>query len=127
MSATVNAMDFSPQTMGKGRPERPLYVSLPPARQIHDVVGGERFRTLKNAEIMKETNLKKRLRLDFGLEPGDAAKRCLDRIREAKGYPLSREIAKKTGNPPERPAVLQQLTTTAQSVREYRPIPASCG
>ena len=95
--------------------------------QIHDVVGGERFRTLKNAEIMKETNLKKRLRLDFGLEPGDAAKRCLDRIREAKGYPLSREIAKKTGNPPERPAVLQQLTTTAQSVREYRPIPASCG
>ena len=43
--------------------------------QIHDVVGGERFRTLKNAEIMKETNLKKRLRLDFGLEPGDAAKR----------------------------------------------------
>jgi hypothetical protein len=63
--------------------------------QIHDVVGGERFRTLTNAEIMKEASVKKRLRLDFGLEPGDAAKRCLDRIRHAKGYPLSREIAKK--------------------------------
>jgi hypothetical protein len=63
--------------------------------QIHEVVGGERFRTLTNAEIMKEVSVKKRLRLDFGLEPGDAAKRCLDRIRDAKGYPLSREIAKK--------------------------------
>ena len=63
--------------------------------QIHDVVGGERFRTLTNAEIMKEASVKKRLRFDFGLEPGDAAKRCLDRIRHAKGYPLSREIAKK--------------------------------
>jgi hypothetical protein len=63
--------------------------------QIHDVVGGERFRTLTNAEIMKETSVKKRLRLDFRLERGDAAKRCLDRIRHAKGYPLSREIAKK--------------------------------
>jgi|HubBroStandDraft_4_1064222.scaffolds.fasta_scaffold06483_2 hypothetical protein len=63
--------------------------------QIHDVVGGERFRTLTNAEIMKEASVKKRLRLDFGLEPGDAVKRCLDRIRHAKRYPLSREIAKK--------------------------------
>ncbi len=63
--------------------------------QIHNVVGGERFRTLTNAEIMKEASVKKRLRLDFGLEPGDAAKRCLDRIRHAKAYPLSREIAKK--------------------------------
>ncbi len=63
--------------------------------QIHDVVGGERFRTLTNAEIMKEASVKKRLRLDFGLTPGDAAKRCLDRIRHAKGYPLSREIAEK--------------------------------
>jgi hypothetical protein len=63
--------------------------------QIHDVVGGERFRTLTNAEIMKEASVKKRLRRDFGLEPGDAAKLCLDRVRHAKGYPLSREIAKK--------------------------------
>ena len=63
--------------------------------QIHDIVGGERFRTVTNAEIMKEASVKKRLRFDFGLGPGDAAKRCLDRIRHAKGYPLSREIAKK--------------------------------
>jgi hypothetical protein len=63
--------------------------------QIHDLVGGERFRSLTNAEIMKQTSVKKRLRLDFGLGPGDAAKRCLDRIRDAKGYALSREIAKK--------------------------------
>ena len=64
--------------------------------QIHDVVGGERFRTLTNAEIMKDATVKKRLRADFDLEPGgDAAKRCLDRIREAKGYSLSREVTKK--------------------------------
>ncbi len=63
--------------------------------QIHDAVGRERFRTLTNAEIMKEVSVKKRLRLDFRLEPGDAAKCCLDRIRRAKGYSLSREIAKK--------------------------------
>jgi hypothetical protein len=63
--------------------------------QIHDVVGGERFRTLTNAEIMKEVSVKKRLRVDLQLEPGDAAKRCLDRIRHAKGYSLSREIAEK--------------------------------
>ena len=67
--------------------------------QIHDLVGGERFRTLTNAEIMKDPSVKKRLRLDFGLQPGDAAKRCLDRIRDAKGYPLSREIAKKRAAP----------------------------
>jgi hypothetical protein len=64
-------------------------------QQIHDMVGGERFRTLTNAEIMKEAGMKKRLRLDFGLESGDATKRCFDRIRHANGYPLSREIAKK--------------------------------
>jgi hypothetical protein len=63
--------------------------------QIHNAVGRERFRTLTNAEIMKEVSVKKCLRFDFGLEPGDAAKCCLDRIRRAKGYPLSREIAKK--------------------------------
>jgi hypothetical protein len=63
--------------------------------QIHDVVGAERFRTLTNAEIMKEVSVKKRLRADFQLEPGDAVKSCLDRIRQAKGYPLSRAVAKK--------------------------------
>jgi hypothetical protein len=63
--------------------------------KIHDAVGGERFRTLANAEILKGAGVKKRLRLDFGLESSDAVKRCFDRIRQAKGYPLSREIAKR--------------------------------
>jgi len=63
--------------------------------QVHEIVGRERFCTLTNAEIMKEASLKKRLRVDCGLTQGDAAKRCLDRIRQAKGYQLSREIAKK--------------------------------
>jgi hypothetical protein len=64
--------------------------------RVHDSIGRERFCTLTNAEIMKEPTVKKFLRVDFQLEPGgDAAKRCLDRIRHAKGYPLSREIAEK--------------------------------
>jgi hypothetical protein len=49
---------------------------------------------------MRETGTKKRLRADFELEPGgDDTKRCLDRIRIAKGYPLSREILKKRSKP----------------------------
>jgi hypothetical protein len=44
---------------------------------------------------MREASVKKRLRLDLGLERGDAAKRCLDRIRHAQRYPFSRELAKK--------------------------------
>jgi hypothetical protein len=73
-------------------------------QQIHDLIGSERFRNLKNAEIMKDPALKKSLRNDFDLEQGsDAAKSCLDRIRHAREYPLSREITKirsaqKTGN-----------------------------
>jgi hypothetical protein len=63
--------------------------------RVHDAIGRERFYTLTNAEIMREASVKKSLRAD-GLEPGgEAAKRCLDRIRNAKGYPLSREITKK--------------------------------
>ena len=74
------------------RPRRPL--SDRDAR-VHDAIGMERFRTLTNAQIMKETGVRKRLRIDFQLESADAAKLCLDRIRRAKGYPLSREIVKK--------------------------------
>jgi len=63
--------------------------------RVHDAIGRERFCSLTNAEIMKDTNVKKPLRAE-GLEPGgDAAKRCLDRIRNAKSYPLSREVSKK--------------------------------
>jgi len=47
---------------------------------------------------MKEASVKKRLRLDFELRPGDAAKRCLDRIRHAKAYP-HRARSQKTVNP----------------------------
>jgi hypothetical protein len=63
--------------------------------RVHDAIGRERFCSLTNAEIMKDANVKKPLRAE-GLEPGgDAAKRCLDRIRNAKSYPLSREVSKK--------------------------------
>jgi len=65
---------------------------------VHDTIGKERFTTLTNAQIMKEPSVKKRLRVDCSLAPGDAAKRCLDRIRQAKGYPLSREVQKKRAN-----------------------------
>jgi len=57
--------------------------------QIHDVVGGERFRTLPNAEIMKDSKLRKRLLAECKLDAGDAAKNSFDRIRRAKGYPSS--------------------------------------
>lgn len=66
--------------------------------RVHDTIGKERFTTLTNAQIMKEPSVKKRLRVDCSLAPGDAAKRCLDRIRQAKGYPLSREVQKKRAN-----------------------------
>ena len=63
--------------------------------RVHDAIGRERFCSLTNAEIMRDTNVKKPLRAE-GLDPGsEAAKRCLDRIRNAKGYPLSREVSKK--------------------------------
>jgi hypothetical protein len=63
--------------------------------EVHDVVGRELFGSHTNAEIMKDVNLKKRLRNECKLTPGDAAKRCLDRVRHSKGYPLSREVTKK--------------------------------
>jgi hypothetical protein len=62
---------------------------------VQNIVGEKRFRTLTNSEIMKDPDVKKRLRVDAKLQPGDAAKRCLDRIRHAKGFPLSREIKEK--------------------------------
>jgi hypothetical protein len=63
--------------------------------RVYDVIGRERFNSLTNAEIMRDTAVKKPLRAE-GLDPGsEAAKRCLDRIRNAKGYPLSREVSKK--------------------------------
>jgi hypothetical protein len=66
--------------------------------RVHKVIGEERFRTLTNAEIMKESQVKKALHAE-GLNKGsDAAKCCLDRIRETKGYLMSSEIRKKRSN-----------------------------
>jgi hypothetical protein len=63
--------------------------------RLHDAIGSQRFSTMTNAEIMKDSKVKKLLHSEK-LEPGgDAAKRCLDRIRHAKGYLLSRQIAEK--------------------------------
>jgi hypothetical protein len=68
--------------------------------QVHAIVGERVFRNLTNREIMKDLGLKRRLRTECKLNLGDAAKSCLDRIRNAKGYPLSREIAKKRSTAP---------------------------
>jgi hypothetical protein len=62
---------------------------------VHDVIGKELFSTYTNAEILKDVSLKKRLRTEHKLTSGDAIKRCLDRIRDAKEYPLSREVTNK--------------------------------
>jgi hypothetical protein len=63
--------------------------------RVHDAIGRERFCSLTNAEIMRDPTVKKPLRAE-GLEPGgEAAKCCLDRIRKANGYPLSRQVSKK--------------------------------
>jgi hypothetical protein len=62
---------------------------------VHDVIGKELFNTHTNAEIMKDLKLRKRLLTECKLESGDATKRSIDRIRQAKGYPLSRAVAKK--------------------------------
>jgi hypothetical protein len=63
--------------------------------QIHKIVGEGSFRTLTNAEIMKTPGIGRRLRDEYELRSEDAAKSCLDRIRNARGYPLSREISRR--------------------------------
>ncbi|MBL8227242.1 MAG: hypothetical protein JNL98_02140 [Bryobacterales bacterium] len=68
-------------------------------KRLRNAIGAERFRTLTNAEIMKEASPKKVLHAE-GLDAGtDAAKSCLDRIRKAEGYPLSRDVVKKRSQP----------------------------
>jgi hypothetical protein len=63
-------------------------------RKVNEIVGEQNFRTLTNAEIMSTRGLRQRLREGVQLSPStDATKSCLDRIRRAQGYPLSREIA----------------------------------
>ena len=62
---------------------------------VHNIIGMQRFSTLTNADILREPSLKKQLRDELKLTPGDATKASLDRIRKAKRYPLSSEILKK--------------------------------
>lgn len=62
---------------------------------VHKIVGERNFTNLTNAEIMKARRLGPRLRKECDLKPGDAAKCCLDRIRNANRYPLSGAITKK--------------------------------
>jgi hypothetical protein len=63
--------------------------------KIHAIVGEHNFRTLTNAELMKTHGVGRRLREECELRTEDAVKSCLDRIRKARGYPLSRDITKK--------------------------------
>jgi hypothetical protein len=79
-------------------PERPDGFSDRDAR-VHDAVGRVRFLTLGNAEIMRDASVKKAM-LGERLKPaGDAARRCLDRIRKAKGYPSSLDIKENRATP----------------------------
>jgi hypothetical protein len=63
--------------------------------KVHEIVGEQTFKTLTNSEIMKSRGLHTRFQKECKLEGGDAAKSCLDRIRKALDYPLSRKIAEK--------------------------------
>ena len=62
--------------------------------RIHDIVGDARFATMTNAEIMRERALGKQIRQEVTV-PSEAAKACLDRIRRAMHYPLSRQVQEK--------------------------------
>jgi len=74
-------------------------------QRIHDVLGADRFRTLTNAEIMKEATVKKRLHLDFklglatrpsaALIGSDTRRDIRCRVRSQKnGQPGNRQRAK---------------------------------
>jgi hypothetical protein len=66
--------------------------------RVHTTIGKDAFRTLTNAQIVRDTNVKKLLRAERLDAGSDATKNCLDRIRRAEGYPLSREITEKRSN-----------------------------
>lgn len=62
-------------------------------QDVRGAVHEENFRAFTNADISR---ILKAVLREFGLKPGeDMTKACLDRIRRAKGYPLSREIRNK--------------------------------
>jgi hypothetical protein len=65
-------------------------------QDILTTVGEANFKTLTNSEIIRDRNIGKQLKEGHKLKAGtDATKACLDRIRRAKGYPLSRDIINK--------------------------------
>jgi hypothetical protein len=65
-------------------------------QEVHNAVGRSNFHNLTNSEIMRDANLGRKLKKEYKLQSGtDATKTCLDRIRRAKGYPLSRAITNK--------------------------------
>jgi|CZKX01.1.fsa_nt_gi hypothetical protein len=65
-------------------------------QDVHEAVGEKNFKSLTNTEIMHDRNIGKHIKNKFSLKAGaENTKACLDRIRRAKGYPLSREITNK--------------------------------
>jgi hypothetical protein len=67
---------------------------------IHEIVGAVNFNSLTNSDIMRDAKIGRQLRKDHSLKIGkDATKSCLDRIRRAMGYPLSRNITNKRSTP----------------------------
>lgn len=102
LAALESVIDAALPTMGgdiAGRPPKRQRLLSDRDQRVRNAVGAERFRTLTNAEIMKDASAKKVLRAE-GLDAGsDAGKSCLDRIRKADGHPLSRDIVKKRSQP----------------------------
>jgi hypothetical protein len=88
VTPVVNGKNIAPSAKGNGQLSRR-------DAQVHEIVGRDRFCNFTNAEILRHPALKKRLQVDYKLNESNAAKKCFDRIRLAKGYRLSREIAKK--------------------------------
>jgi hypothetical protein len=88
-AAPIVSVSTSPRSTNQGRS-----LSDRDAR-IHSLIGTETFRTCTNADIQRGAKVRQLLHAEK-LEPGsDAAKNCLDRIRAANGYPLSRQIREK--------------------------------
>ncbi len=76
---------------------RPTKLSLSKRDEaVHEAVGERNFKSLTNTEIMRDRNIGKHIKNKFSLKAGaEDTKACFDRIRRAKGYPLSREITNK--------------------------------
>lgn len=62
--------------------------------RIHEIIG-RLFESHTNADIATNRSVMKQLSKEFRLQRGDALKSCLDRIRRAKRYPLSKHIREK--------------------------------